>query len=86
MISAFVDIQGVRRLETDDCSPLPGFSLMAIDMASRCHYFSLPSDDARDELIHAVNTAMFSLSSRTGKHRGNLTFHFRLFSLNLVRS
>lgn len=64
---AFVDIQSIRRLDTDDCSPLPGFSILAIDMASRCHYFSLPSDDARDELVEVLNSAMISSASQMGK-------------------
>ena len=64
---AFVDIQAIRRLDTDDHSTLPGFSLLAIDTASRCHYFSLPSDDAREELMQALNSAMISSTSEMGK-------------------
>lgn len=63
---AFVDIQSVRRRDNDHRSPLPGFSLLAIDTASRCHYFSLPSDESRDELARAVNNALFSFSNQSG--------------------
>ncbi len=64
---AFVDIQAIRRLDTDDQSTLPGFSLLAIDTASRCHYFSLPSDDAREELVQALSSAMISSPNEMGK-------------------
>ena len=63
---AFVDVQSVRRLDIGECSPLPGYSLLAVDTAWQCHYFAFPSDEVRDALIQVVNNALFSLNVDSG--------------------
>lgn len=73
LVLSFVDVQSVRRLDIDECSPLPGYSLLAVDTAWQCHYFAFSGDEARDELIQVVNNTLFSLSADTGGAKGKGT-------------
>jgi len=60
---AFQDVQAVRHLEPGYGSPLPGFSLLAVETAWRCHYVAFRSDEARDAFSQHLNSQIFSCES-----------------------
>lgn len=71
LVLCFEEIVAVRKCDpTKGASPLPGFHLLSIDTAWRCHYIAFREDSEREVFFAKINDAYFHMPGKvTAKSR-----------------